>query len=85
MRGLPVLIFAAGMAIWGVASIPDGSGAGRTSPANRLGEAAWTTHRAFAAPTGKVPISGLHAAPLESRGASAGGRESVRVSFGRRS
>ncbi len=85
MRGLPVLIFAAGMAIWGMASIPDGSGAGRTSPANRLGEAAWTTHRAFAAPTGKVPISDLHAAPLESRGASAGGRESVRVSFGRRS
>jgi len=84
MRGLPVLIFAAGMAIWGMASIPDG-GAGRTSSPNRLGEAAWTPHRAFAAPTGKVPISGLHAATLESRGASAGGRESVRVSFGRRS
>jgi len=85
MRGVPVLIFAAGMAIWGMASIPDGTGAGRTSSANRLGEAAWTPHRAFAAPTGKVPISGLHAAALESRGASAGGRESVRVSFGRRS
>ena len=53
MRGLPVLIFAAGMAIWGMASIPDGSGAGRASPANRLGEAAWTPHRAFAAPPGK--------------------------------
>ena len=85
MRGLPVLIFAAGMAIWGMASIPDGSGAGRTSPANRLGEAAWTPHRAFAAHTGKVPISRLHAVPLESRGASAAGRESVRVSFGGRS
>ena len=85
MRGLPVLIFAAGMAIWGMASIPDGSGAGRTSPAIRRGEVAWTPDRALATPNAKSPISALHAPPLKSCRASAGGRESVRVSFGGRS
>ena len=57
MRRLPVLIFAAGMAVWGMASIPEGSDAGRSSPAIRRGEVASTPDRTFAAPTGKGPIS----------------------------
>ena len=53
MRRLPIFMFAAAIAIWGLASIPDGSGNDKTSPAYRRGELA-RTPRAFPTPTQKA-------------------------------
>jgi hypothetical protein len=57
MSRLPVLMFAAAIAIWGLASIPDGSGNDRISPAYRRGELARTSDRAFLTPTQKAAAS----------------------------
>jgi hypothetical protein len=81
MRRLPVLIFAAGMAIWGLASIPDGSGANGASAAYRRSELARTPDPVLMTPVAKGAISALRAAPPESCSAVAAGRERVRVSL----
>jgi hypothetical protein len=48
MRRLPVLFFAAAIVIWGLASIPDGSGGNdRALPRYRRGELAKTPNRAL--------------------------------------
>ena len=57
MRRLPFLFFAAAIAIWGLASIPDGSGGEKssrvsgiqTAAAHRHGQSAGTPRDAFAA------------------------------------
>lgn len=72
MRGLPVVMFAAAIAIWGLASIPEGSGNEKTSLAYRRGELAGTPDRAFITPTQKA--AALRAAHFDSYGAVAGRR-----------
>jgi hypothetical protein len=47
MTRLTALMFVAAIAIWGLASIPDGSGGDRTSSAYQRIELARTTDRAF--------------------------------------
>jgi hypothetical protein len=84
-RRLPVFIFAAAMAIWGMASIPDGSGADKTLPAYRRGELARPPDRALPTPMQKAATSALRGPPFDSCGAAAGGRECLRVSLGERS
>ena len=84
MTRLPVLIFAAGMAIWGLASIPDGSGPDQTSPGHRRGQPGGMSDKAFLAPTRKAATSALRAERPGSCGAAAG-RECVRVSLTGRS
>jgi hypothetical protein len=68
MRRLPLLFFAAAIAIWGLASIPDGSSgekslqvsAVRTAAAPRLGQSAATPRDALS--TRKATPSTLRAA-----------------------
>ena len=68
MRRLPFLFFAAAIAIWGLASIPDGSGDEKslrisriqTAAAHRYGQSAATPRDAFA--TGTATPSSLRAA-----------------------
>ena len=68
MRRLPFLFFAAAIAIWGLASIPDGSGdekslqvsAVRAAAAQRLGQSAATPRDALS--TRKATPSSLRAA-----------------------
>jgi hypothetical protein len=59
MRCLPVVIFAAAIAIWGLASIPEGSGNGKTGAAYRRGELARRLDGAFPAPTEKAATLAL--------------------------
>jgi hypothetical protein len=66
MRGLPVVMFAAAIAIWGLASVPGGSGNDRTPPAYRRWELARTTDGAFPRPTQRG--AALGAARFDSRG-----------------
>jgi hypothetical protein len=72
MRRLPVVMFVAAIAIWGLASIPDGSGNNKTSLAYRRGEVAKMSNGAFLAPAQKA--AALRAARFDSRGAAAGRR-----------
>jgi hypothetical protein len=68
MRRLPLLFFAAAIALWGLASIPDGSSgekslqvsAVRTAAAPRLGQSAATPRDALS--TRRATISSLRAA-----------------------
>jgi hypothetical protein len=72
MKGLSVVMFAAAIAIWGLVSIPDGSGNEKTSVAYRRGELARTPDTAFMAPTQKA--AALRTAQFESYGAAAASR-----------
>jgi hypothetical protein len=84
MRRLPLLFFAAAIAIWGLASIPDGSSGekslqvsgARTAAAYRRGQLAGNPRDAFT--SRKATISSLRAARLDHCGAPAGTREPVR-------
>ena len=84
MRRLPVLFFAAAIAIWGLASIPDGSSGEkslqvsgvRTAAAHRHGQLAGTARNAFS--TRKAATSTLRAARLDHCGAPGGTRALVR-------
>ena len=77
MRRLAVLIFAAAIVIWGLASIPDGSGGNdKTLPGYRRGELAKTPNRALLTPMQKA--AALRGAGSCSRGAGAGRGECVR-------
>jgi hypothetical protein len=72
MRGLPVVMFAAAIAIWGLASIPDGSGNEETSLVYRSAELARTPDGAFMMTTQKA--AAVRAAHFDSYGAAAGRR-----------
>jgi hypothetical protein len=72
MKGLSVVMFAAAIAIWGLASIPDGSGNEKTSLAYRRAELTRTSYGALMTPTQKA--AALRAAHFDSYGAAAGGR-----------
>jgi hypothetical protein len=85
MRRLPVVIFAAAMAIWGLASIPDGSGADKMSLAFRREELTRTPDSALLTPMRRAATSALRGPRFDSCGAAAGGRECLRVSLGERS
>jgi hypothetical protein len=85
MRQLPILILAAAMASWGLASIPDKSGAHKPSPAYRRAELAGTADQALSTPIGRTVTSALRAAPLDSCGAAARGHECVGAPLGGRS
>jgi hypothetical protein len=83
MTRLPVLFFAAAIAIWGLASIPDGSSEKssqvsgvRTAAAHRHGQPDGTPRNAVATP--KATPSSLRAARLDHCGAPAGTSELVR-------
>jgi hypothetical protein len=83
MIRLPVLFFAAAIAIWGLASIPDGSSEKssqvsgvRTAAAHRHGQQAGTPRNAFSTP--KATPSSLRAARLDHCSAPAGTRELLR-------
>jgi hypothetical protein len=83
MRRLPVLFFAAAIALWGLASIPDGSGdenslvSGiRTAAAHRHEQSAVTPRDAFTTP--KARPSSLRAARLDRCAASTGTSDLVR-------
>jgi hypothetical protein len=84
MRRLPLLFFAAAIAIWGLASIPDGSSGDsplqvsgvRTATAHRHAQPAGTPRNAFSTP--KVTPSSLSAARLDHCGTPAGTSERVR-------
>jgi hypothetical protein len=84
MRRMPVLFFAAAIAIWGLASIPGGSSSEkslqvsgvRTAAAHRHGQLAGTPRNAFS--TSKVAPSSLRAARLDRCGPLAGTRALVR-------
>jgi hypothetical protein len=75
MRRLPVLFFAAAIALWGLASIPDESGdenslqvsGVRTAVANRHEQSAGTPRDAFTTPMARP--SSLRAARLDRCGA----------------
>jgi hypothetical protein len=83
MRRLPVLFFAAAIAIWGLASIPDGSSGEkplqvsgvRTAATHRHGQPAENPRNAIATPKGTP--SSLRAARLDRCGARTGTRELV--------
>jgi hypothetical protein len=47
MTQLVTLTFVAAIALWGLASIPDGSGSDKASPANRRVELARASNRVF--------------------------------------
>jgi hypothetical protein len=66
MSQLPVVMFVAAIAIWGLASIPDGSSNNNTSPAYRRGEQVRTLGSAFLTPTQQA--AALRAARFDSRG-----------------
>jgi hypothetical protein len=85
MRRLPVVIFAAAMAIWGLASIPDGSGAGKMSLALRREELTRTPDSALLTRMQKAATSALGGPRVDSCSSAAGGRECLRVSLGERS
>ena len=84
MRRLPLLFFVAAIAIWGLASIPDGSSGEKslqvsgapTAAAHRRGQLAANPRDAFT--SRKATISSLRAARLDHCGAPAGTRELLR-------
>src|SRR5271170_5026036 len=84
MRRLPFLFFAAATAIWGLASIPDGSSGEkslqvsgvRTAAAHRHAQPAGNPRDAFTTP--KATTSSLRAARLDHCAAPAGTIELVR-------
>jgi hypothetical protein len=84
MRRLPLLFFAAAIAIWGLASIPDGSSgekslqvsAARTAVAHRRGQFAGNPQDAST--SRKATTSSVRAARLDHCGAPAGTRELLR-------
>jgi len=65
-------MFVAAIAIWGLASIPDGRGNNKTSVEHRRGEVAKMSNGAFLAPTQKA--AALGAARFDFRGAAPGRR-----------
>jgi hypothetical protein len=85
MRRLPIFMFAAAMAIWGLASIPEGSGADKTSPAYRRGELAKAPDSALPTPAQSAATSARRGSPFYSCAAPTGNRERVRLSLGERS
>jgi hypothetical protein len=66
MTRLAALMFAAAIAIWGLASIPDGSGDDKASTPYRRAESAKTSSLAFPTPTQRSRSSALHALALVS-------------------
>ena len=84
MIRLPVLFFAAAIAIWGLASIPDGSSGEKslrvsgvqTAAAHRRGQLAGNPRDVFT--SREATTSSLRAARLDHCGALAGTREPVR-------
>ena len=64
MTRLTALMFAAAMAIWGLASIPGGSGGDKDSASYRRSELAKAPRMAFVAPAQRPGISALHALTL---------------------
>ena len=65
MTRLTALMFAAAMAIWGLASIPGGSGGDKDFPASyRRSESAKAPRMAFVAPAQRPGISSKHALTL---------------------
>jgi hypothetical protein len=64
MTRLAALVFSAAIAIWGLASIPDGGVSDRALPAYRRVELARTPHRAFLTPTQKSATSAPRALTL---------------------
>jgi hypothetical protein len=76
MSQLPVVMFGAAIAIWGLASIPDESGKNSAWPAHRRAELVGTPGRALLTQTQKA--AALRAARFDSRGAVAARGECVR-------
>ena len=85
MRRAPVFIFAAVMAVWGLASIPDGGGADRTLSAHQRAELASAPDKALPTPMPKATTSARRRASPESCGGASGSHECLRVSLGDRS
>jgi hypothetical protein len=56
MTQLATLMFVVAIALWGLASIPDGSGDDSASPAYRRGELAKATSRVFVTPKRRDPM-----------------------------
>jgi hypothetical protein len=66
MSQLPAVMFVAAIAIWGLASIPDGSANNNASPAYRRGELVRPPGRALRTRTQQA--AALRAARFDSRG-----------------
>jgi hypothetical protein len=64
MTRLTALMFVAAIAIWGLASIPDGSRSDRGSTSYRRSESAKAPRMAFGAPAQRFGIPALHTLTL---------------------